>query len=236
MSLVSFSEKEKAELFDEISDKFYQRNFGQMSKSDFELMMFHFYIEKLIKTNSYEDGTIDYTNCSDYKISKELGITQQRVRNLRVKSQLTYPIELDWKKSLAKLTENARYDKESKRVTMSIPDPNLYLDIQNFIESSGAYVEKQLNSKLLQLRAEYYIQLIVSLEPDENRKKIIKDLKKFFTSKGKENNAFDEQEIGKSLINAAVNVTEIIANITEDMSPVGVLWGAFTSLVKRNSN
>ena len=59
---------------------------------------------------------------------------------------------------------------------INIPDPNLFIEIQNFIEDQGAYVEKQLNSKILQLRIEYYIDLIVALEPDTSRKKIIKEL------------------------------------------------------------
>lgn len=55
----------------------------------------------------------------------------------------------------AKLTENTRYDQDTGKVILSIPNPNLALEIQNFIEDSGAYVEKQLNAKLLQIRAEY---------------------------------------------------------------------------------
>lgn len=55
---------------------------------------------------------------------------------------------------------------------VNISDPNLYLDIQNFIEEKGVVVEKQLNSKLLQIRAEYYIDLVISLEEDATRKEI----------------------------------------------------------------
>ena len=82
---VTFEPDEKIQLFDEIADCFYKANFGQISKADMELMMFRFYIEKMISSNMTEDGTIDYKKCSDYKISKDLGITQQRVRNLKFK-------------------------------------------------------------------------------------------------------------------------------------------------------
>lgn len=111
MEYVSFTKEEKVKLFDKIADRFYNANFGQMSKSDIELLMFNFYIEKMVSDSKRPDGTVDYRKCSDYKISKDLGITQQKVRNLKVKNQLIHPIQYDWRRALARLTENARYDK-----------------------------------------------------------------------------------------------------------------------------
>ena len=93
MKYVSFTNEEKIIAFDEIASQFYEANFGQASKADIELMMFRLYIEKLIKQHRNPDGTVDYRKCSDYKISKDLGITQQRVRNLKVKNQLIHPIQ-----------------------------------------------------------------------------------------------------------------------------------------------
>ena len=232
MKYVTFTDKEKIKLFDEISANFYNANFGLLSKSEIELMMFRFYLEKMISENRFDDGTINYSKCSDYIISKDLGISQQRVRNLKLKSQLTNPIEFDWKKALAKLTENARYDKTTQKITLNIPDPNLYLEIQNFIENNGAYIEKQLNSKVLQLRAEYYIDLIVSLEPEETRKEIIKFLKKFFKDNNKEDHIFKDKEIGVALVKAAVNISDIAANISSIISPGNVIGTALLKLLK----
>lgn len=232
MKYIEFSNEDKIKYFDEICDKFYFQNFGQLSKSDIELLMFHFYIEKMIKDNEKPDGTIDYNKCSDYKISKELGITQQKVKNLKVKNQLKYPIEYDWRKALANLTKNARYDSSTHRISLNIPDPNLYLEIQNFIEENGAYIEKQLNSKILQLRVEYYIDLVISLEDDASRKKIIKELEKLFKNSEKENIKFDEKNIGKSLIDGAVNITTIIANISSMFSPGNIIAGSLIKLIK----
>lgn len=231
MKYVSFNDEEKIELFDEIISHFYNANFGQLSKSDIELMMFNIYIKKLISENRNTDGTIDYKECSDYKISQELGITQQKVRNLKIKNQLVNPIDYDWKAALAKLTENARYDRLTGKIAINIPDPNLFIEIQNFIEDHGAYVEKQLNSKILQLRVEYYIDLIVSLEPDASRKKIIKELKKIFKDEGKEDSIFDERNIGKSLMDATVNVTTIAANISGLLSPENIIGSALVKLL-----
>lgn len=233
MEYVSFTNNEKVELFDKIADCFYNANFGQMSKSDIELLMFNFYIEKMISASIRPDGTVDYRKCSDYKISKDLGITQQKVRNLKVKNQLIHPIKYNWRRALASLTENARYDKTSRKVTLNIPDPNLYLEIQNFIEEQGAYVEKQLNSKVLQLRAEYYIDLILTLETEETRKKVIKELKKQFKVDGKDDSTFDERCIGKSMIDIGVNITTLAANLSSIITPENYIGVALLKLLTR---
>lgn len=235
MKYIAFDSKEKAAMFDKIAEKYYEQNFGQFSKSDMDLLMFQFYIEKLIKNNRAEDGTIDYTKCSDYKISKELGITQQRVRNLKVKNQLAHPINYDWKMALAKLTKNARFDQNTHKVTLNIPDPNLYLEIQNFIEEQDAYVEKQLNSKILQIRAEYYIDLVISLEAEKTKKEIIKELRKIFAKENKDQSKLDEKNIGKSLLDATVNIISVAANISGMVSTGNCVGKALIELLTRNA-
>ena len=231
MKYISFNDEEKIELFDEIVSHFYNSNFGQLSKSDMELMMFNIYIKKLISDNRNSDGTIDYKKCSDYKISQDLGITQQKVRNLKVKNQLINPIDYDWKAALAKLTENARYDRSTGKIVINIPDPNLFIEIQNFIEDQGAYVEKQLNSKILQLRVEYYIDLIVSLEPEVTRKKIIAELKKQIKAEGKDDKLFEDNNIGKSLLETTANITTVVANISSLVSPENLIGVALMKLL-----
>lgn len=230
MKYVSFSDAEKIEMFNEIAAHFYDANFGQASKADIELMMFNFYIKKMIKDNQEQDGTIDYNKCSDYKISKDLGITQQRVRNLKVKNQLINPIEFEWEKAFAKLVSNAKF--ENQKVIISIPDPNLFYEIQNFLEEQGAFIDKQLNSKLLVIRVEYFIDLLVSLEPESNRKAVVKEIKKSYKEQTKTEKQFDEKNIGKTLIDGAVNITTILANISTFISPGNVIYSAIAGLIK----
>ena len=194
-------------------------------------MMFNFYIKKMIEDNKEQDGTIDYNKCSDYKISKDLGITQQRVRNLKVKNQLINPIAFEWEKAFAKLVSNAKF--ENQKVIISIPDPNLFYEIQNFLEEQGAYIDKQLNSKLLVIRVEYFIDLLVSLEPEQNRKEVIKEIKKVFKEQTKSQKQFDEKNIGKSLIDGAVNITTILSNISTIASPKNNILIALSTLVSK---
>lgn len=168
---VKFSLEQKASAFDRIANEYYNANFGQLSKSDMELLMFDIYISNVINNPKYDNGTIDYNECSDYKISKDLGITQQRVNNLKIKKQLRYPIDFDWKASLAGLMKNARYDKNAQKISLNIPDPNLFLEIQNFLEEKGAFIDIQLNRKILQMRAEYFVELSLLLETEKNARK-----------------------------------------------------------------
>lgn len=229
---IEFTEKEKIECFDKIASHFYNANFGQLSKSDMELMMFAIYINKMISTYQNADGTIDYNKCSDYKMSKDLGITQQRVRNLKVKNQLRNPVVYDWKCALAGLIKNARYDETTRKITLNILDPNLYLEIQNFLEEHGAYIEIQLNSKILQMRVEYFLELCIILESEDNRKHIIKELRNEFKKNQKDNSVFDEKHVGKTVLNYALDITTIIANISSIISRENKIGIAFIEFVK----
>lgn len=230
---MNFTNNEKAKMFDKISEHFYNRNFGTFSKSDMELLMFSFFMDKLIEQNKNTDNTINYNTCSDYKISKELGITQQRVRNLKVKKQLVYPTKFDWKQSLALLTENARYDNVTHKISINIPDPNLFYEIQNFIEEQGGYIEVQLNSKLLQIRAEYYLALAIEIEAPESKKEIKKRLKKILKKNNKDEQSFKDKEVGKiivDLVSIGANITSILADISDLMNPSNCLVAAIKKL------
>ena len=50
--IYEFTNEEIIKAFDEVAKHFYDHNFGQMSKADSELLMFHLYFDK-ISTSSY---------------------------------------------------------------------------------------------------------------------------------------------------------------------------------------
>jgi hypothetical protein len=210
MKYIEFTNKEKVEMFDEIAKKFYNHNFGTFSKSEMELMMFNFYIKKIVSTNVESDNTLNYNYSSDYYISKDLGITQQKVNNLKIKNQLVNPIEFDWKKSFLKLVGNARFDNKSGKVLINIPDPNLYIEIKHYLENHGGYIETQLNRNLLKIRVEYFIQLLVEIEPEKERNIIIKEIKKYIKKENKDENIFSKDNIAKSLLDLTVNGANIL--------------------------
>jgi hypothetical protein len=77
-------DKDPYELDDneKIASNFYNRNFGTMAKSDFEILLFSCYIEHCLDKNLPFD---------DYTLAEKLGITPSRISSLKLKKELKYP-------------------------------------------------------------------------------------------------------------------------------------------------
>lgn len=96
----------KAMAFDKVAEKFYFINFGSSSKSDIDVLMFSIYLEQILGKTEY-----DLDSYSDYTLSKLLGITQNKVSNLKVKKELLYPYQdFSWKDSFGRILRNYRYE------------------------------------------------------------------------------------------------------------------------------
>ncbi len=168
-----FLPEEKIKLFDEIADKYFNRNFGTMMKADIDVMIFSTYIEHLLNNNMKYD---------DYTIAQELGLTENRVRTLKERKQLKYPYEkFNWKEAFVKLIPTAKYNKKSELVQMCVEDVNLMREIRHYFIEKKYFDEHQLNSKLLQCKLEFFIDVCNSLDGNEinlseNEKKNLKKL------------------------------------------------------------
>lgn len=231
---MDWSIEKKAEMFDTIAKHYYNKNFGTLSKSDLDLLMFHFYLTEEVEEDKEKHQGFDFNKVSDYVISKQLGITQQRVRALKIRKQLKYPIEFDWKESLNLLISTARFDVVSQKIVIPIPDPNLMIEIQNKIEESGGYIVGQTGGKTLKIRIEYFMELVYLEETEKNKKEILSQIKKEIKSKNKDESCFDENHIGKSMIDLGVSITNIIASITTILEPNNVLLKKLALLLGGN--
>ncbi|HBT4550276.1 TPA: PcfX family protein, partial [Enterococcus faecium] len=89
----------KDNLFKEIGEKmyplFFNRNFGLATKSEIESMLFYSYLKHKINSNS------DY---SDRTLSRELGISEVKVRNLKRTCYARYEDAIDFPKLLTSLS------------------------------------------------------------------------------------------------------------------------------------
>ena len=209
------NQEDKAKAFDLITERYYKGNFGQMQKSDFETLLFSIYIEQILKTS--ED---DMNTYSDYNLSKELGITQPKVSNLKVKKQLQYPYErFNWRESFMRICENAIY--ENGKIVLNIPDKNLFIEVQNWVEENKGYIDVQLNSKVLKISPEYYIDLVLSIIDGEDARKIKNELLHKIQQKLKINKETNEELIGDVLNKNAKELTlDIVSDILSDITPV----------------
>lgn len=223
------SDKEKAEAFDRIAEQFYYCNFGTMQKSDIETLLFSLYLDRIL--NISEENIQSY---SDYTLSKYLGITQSRVSALKIRKELKYPYPgFDWKKSFARISENAQYEKG--KIKIHIPDRNLYIEIQNAVESLGGYIDIQLNRNLLQLSPEHFIGLILEISEETERKKIIETIRKKSLMNKKSIEDIEKKTIGKLITE---DVYGIAVNTIFDIltSCISVTSPAISAIIKNICN
>ena len=148
---MAFLTEEKVAIFNKIEQNYFVRNFGTMTKVDFETLLFSEYIEHCIKNGLPYD---------DYSLSKTLGITQARVRSLKERKELKYPYEgFCWQKAFAESVKNAKYDARDHYVKMIIQDVNVMNEVRNFIETQGWYDDCSLNKKLLRIPLDCFVEI-----------------------------------------------------------------------------
>lgn len=205
------TDENKVKYFNEISANYFSRNFGMFSKSEMDLLMFKFFIENLENSSAF---------ISDYEISRQLGITQSRVKNLRIKKDLIYGSDdFSWKDEFIKYTKYAKFDKTTERVTINIIDPVVHIELQHYIEEMGLYNETQLNSKLFQLKISYYIDILVSFEESQNRIKITEEIVNIaneqISSNEKKIKSINKEKLSKVLLENGINFTTLAVNLME---------------------
>lgn len=223
-----FSDKEAAANFRKLAALFYNKNYGQASKSEIELLMFHFYMKNLRKKAS-ANGVTNYSKYSDYTISKEIGITQQRVRNLKIKEQLIYPREFNWKTEFENLLTHAQYDKVTHMVSIDIPDPNLYIEIKNYFQENGKVVEKTLNSREFKIRIDNL--LIFVIEISDNRDEFVKQLKDNMGDLSKASKSLDSTSFLKEFFEKGKDINSSINTILDIAGKMGMAITAVNAIV-----
>ena len=148
---MNFSNEEKQACFDKISELYFCKNFGSTSKADLEVLLFSEYIGHCISAGEPYD---------DYTLSKQLGITQSRVRTLKERKELKYPCKgFDWRTSFSDSVKNAKYDEADHYVKILIQDVNVLNEARHFIEEKGWYDECSLNKKLLRFPLDCFVEI-----------------------------------------------------------------------------
>ena len=149
--MVDFTVPEKEMLIQELSKLYYQKNFGSASKVDLDTLMFSAYIEHCLNAGKPYD---------DYALSKELGITQNRIRSLKERKELKYPRDgFIWKEAFAEAVASAKYDQNDHYIKMIIQDVNVMNEVRHFIEQRGWYDECSLNRKLLRIPLDCFVEI-----------------------------------------------------------------------------
>lgn len=169
--------EKKIEAFDQIAERFYMANFGEMQKVDFETLLFSLYLERILDESQESMNTY-----SDYELSKHLGLTQSKINTLKIRKELKYPYyKFHWKEAFKRILGNAVY--ENGKIRLNIQDPNLYLEVKNAIESCGGYVAK--SQPVLQVLPEFFVDLMMVVEEVEpkEREKICEIVQQYLKSR-----------------------------------------------------
>ena len=208
------SDAKKAAAFDKIAEMYYFNNFGSVSKTDLDTLLFSIYIDEILEKD--ESNLSAY---SDYTLSKYLGITQSRISSLKVKKELKYPFQsFDWKQSFKRISENARY--EGGKINLFIRDKNVYYEIKNAIEERGGYVDIQLNPTLLSVSPEYFIDLLLCISEEKDRAKIREKLKSELKEHEIDTEYLEKKSVGEILRQSKVKLgTDILCDIIKSCIP-----------------
>lgn len=224
---------DKEAAFDQLAELFYDRNFSAASKGEIELLMFSIYMEAVIKEESDENGVLNYPGASDYEIGKELGITEARVRNLKMKKQARYPVQFDWKESVYSLIDFIRY--ENNKIIIPTPDPNLASEIKNFIRKNGGYIEFDSGVDFIRIRVEYFLLLMYYTLDETDKEKFHKEMKKRLKEKNKHEDDYeyvDKRELVTDMMSMAGQAIDLASSIVEIVSPTNTLAKIIRNVIK----
>lgn len=165
-----------ADNFGKLAKLYYDGNFGTASKSELDLLMFHFFYENECSKVKGKSGSLN--KVSDYAIAVKLGITPQRVHALREKSELRYPRDdYDWKEEMKNLISEGKIVSDGVFICLSISNPRLYHEVEDFVEQKGGVVSYDNNSRVMKISPEIYVEVFKRCT-NKTEKEIMNVLKK----------------------------------------------------------
>ena len=135
-------------------DKVFSPRFGMLTKSELELELFRVYFEEYAGEN-----------WTDFKIGRELGITESRVSNLRLKlalldsEQPKEPYELI-------LGEAVEYDPNTSKVSIRINSAFQRAALKDYLEEKGTIPSIPLGSNHIKLTLSNYLDVLAAVFED----------------------------------------------------------------------
>ncbi len=227
---MNFTDQERIAAFDRIANEFFTHNFGTMSKTDFETLLFNIYFNHLLNVGSKTD---------DYTISKSLGITQSKVRSLKMKNDLRYPNEtgVEWKNTFVEALKYADFDPNTRMVSVLIPEIVVQTELRNYIEEYHWFDEYPSNYKLFRCKLDIFLKICEKLSETEQidlssgQESKLREIKKIA---GKDDPAIKKilsGNIQEGLKDLAINGTkEILCAVLDSLTFPGISGIAISTL------
>lgn len=158
--------------FLEIASHYYNKNFGTMSKSELDLLMFKIFYDGLKSKN-------DDSSLTDVALAIELGITKQKVKSFKERMFLKYSSDndFDWRREMRDCISNSsvEYDERTGKFTILISNPRFGYAVEDFLETNKLITDYAHNSKLLILSRRAFVFLVYESCDDAEKRQELED-------------------------------------------------------------
>ena len=148
------NQAEKIALAEAILDKYLSLGFGSQTKSELDLLVFH-----------YINESNEYKKLSNYELASKLKIPESSVKRLKLSSALRYK-DINSKAILGEIVLRATngdqpLDVRSGKIDVSLENPLEKRELENYLKIGGHSAEYTLNSEVLRIEPIRLLELMV---------------------------------------------------------------------------
>lgn len=132
--------------FLELAKHYYNKNFGTMTKTEFEFLMFTILYKELEKNSG---------DISDVALGFELGISPKKVNAMKEKITLRTPTQdldgINWHEKMSTLLKKRAisYDKDNEMFSIAINDWFVFYKATEFLKSNDIFYEEKNNTSII---------------------------------------------------------------------------------------
>ena len=142
--------------------------FNSISKSDYDVAFFHVLME-----NGYGEK-------SDFELSRLLMLTETKIKNLRYRCNLVYPMDEDYEQQLKDILRNAAYKRDGNKIQFCVKDKMLRSYANNLLTEDGNFADSSFNSDIISLTPMDMVDLMTKLYGDKSEdyeqvRKLVRD-------------------------------------------------------------
>ena len=190
---------------DNVIDRYLTRGFGSMNKNDFEVWIFNYLLSNRLKGKS------------NYDISIELRIPEQKVKRLKYEAGLKYGSLRDteaYASAFAALLSRTQLKKDGSCVQFVVEDLQLRKYLDSLLKKDGRFSNTSFNTEIVSIDADDLEFLMKTIWPNEDWNTIYNKAKKLLgtedvTSKGLFKKFVEgaSKETGKEAVKRFFNLT-----------------------------
>lgn len=169
--MVKTEQAENTDTLKKAIDAYLKRGFGSMNKHDFEVYIFN----ELLKTK--------YRDKSNYEISRDLKISESKVKSLYYEANLRYAVDFDQEcqsafiEAIKKIKfQQAKKDDEIK-LSFVIEKMSVRKYLEHKLKEKGRFVDFHFNTEVITVSSDDFFNLVEECAGGQIRTKIQEEIK-----------------------------------------------------------